>query len=317
MKIILCGCLTKAFPDIETAADEVIIGKFAESLPVSLQSERTRAFLKIQDGCNRSCAYCIIPKARPDLHSRSIPEIVTEAQILANAGHKEIVITGINLCLYEYGLVNVIESIGEVASIKRIRLGSLEPDLITESDIIKLSKIPKLCNHFHLSLQSGSNTVLQRMNRRYTTDEYRNIVGRLRTIDPTAAITTDIIAGFPGETEAEFAQTLEFAEEMRFAKIHTFAFSSREGTIAATMPNQIPKSIKRERVSKLSELADSLRLDFFKGLIGTTQEVLMEKENLGHTSCYTPVKTLQSHNKNDIVKVEIIKAEKEFCIGVK
>jgi threonylcarbamoyladenosine tRNA methylthiotransferase MtaB len=321
VKVVLCGCLTKAFPDIETAADEVIIGKFADNLPISLQSERTRAFLKIQDGCNRSCAYCIIPRARGQVTSREIADITAEARLLAAAGHKELVITGINLCLYEHGLVNAVKAVCGVDGLVRVRLGSLEPDMITEKDIQQLSELLSfakpayLCNHFHLSLQSGCDTVLERMNRRYTTDDYRRLVGIIRANCTNTAITTDIIAGFPGETDIEFEQTLSFVREMEFAKVHTFAFSKREGTLAADMSGQVPNTIKRERVKQLCQAADNTRLDFFKSLVGTTQETLMEKSDLGHTSCYTPVKTLIKHEKNEIVKIKITGAEKDYCIG--
>jgi threonylcarbamoyladenosine tRNA methylthiotransferase MtaB len=219
--------------------------------------------------------------------------------------------------LYEFGLVNAVEAICGVEGIQRVRLGSLEPDMITESDIMRLSRLPKLCRHFHLSLQSGSNTVLERMNRRYTTDFYLNLVSVIDEFFYNVALTTDIITGFPGETDAEFEQTLEFVKRIGFAKIHVFPFSSREGTVAAEMSGQIPKAVKKERVSRLTELADTLRYEFFESLVGTEQDVLMEKGDLGHTSCYTPVnvKTTRFHEKNSIIKVKITGAESEFCIG--
>jgi threonylcarbamoyladenosine tRNA methylthiotransferase MtaB len=340
VKIILCGCLPKAFAEKAKTfgADVVIEGKFSlpgdteAELPFSPQSQRTRAFLKIQDGCNRECAFCIIPKARGKSTSRTIDEITAEAHKLILAGHKEIVITGINLCAYEFGLVNAVQAVAQTG-IHRLRLGSLEPDMISESDIIRLSELTKpphpakpacLCPHLHLSLQSGSDCVLKRMNRRYTTDDYRKIVKLIRERftgtscrESGVAVTTDIIVGFPGETDEEFAQTLAFAEEMRFAKIHVFAFSKREGTPAAVMPEQVSKAIKRERVSVLCELERRLRAEFFKGLIASEQEVLIEKAGFGHTPCYTPVVIAGDCNykKNELVRVRITKAEGEFCIG--
>ncbi|MCL2070896.1 MAG: MiaB/RimO family radical SAM methylthiotransferase [Oscillospiraceae bacterium] len=324
-KIVLCGCFPKAFPDKAAAigADIVVNGIFtgiepdlALSLPYSPQSERTRAFLKIQDGCDRDCAYCIIPKARGSVKSRTVDDIREEAQKLTAAGHKEIVVTGINLCAYEYSLTNAVEAICGVDGAERVRLSSLEPDMITEEDIERLSKLQNLCPHFHLSLQSGSDTVLSRMKRRYTTGFYGNIVKSIRKSFRNAAITTDIIVGFPGESDDEFAQTLAFAEETGFAKIHVFAFSPREGTLAATMPNQVPEKLKRERIKALSESAREMREAFFKSLIGTEQSVLTESTSFGHTRCYTPVRIQASgHEKNSIVKLKIIGVEKDCCIG--
>jgi len=327
VKVILCGCLTKAYPEKarEMNADEIIEGKFSNELPLSVQSERTRAFLKIQDGCNRSCAYCIIPKARGSVKSHPVADIITETQMLINAGHKEIVITGINLCAYGEdtglsSLTDIVETVCGINGAQRVRLGSLEPDMISESDIVRLSRLPQLCPHFHLSLQSGSDSVLKRMNRLYTAAEFKKITGIIHKYFPNAALTTDIIAGFPGETEEEFAQTLTLAKEMKFAKIHAFAFSRREGTLAAEMTEQISQKIKRERVSRLTEVADNLRTKFFERLTGTVQQVLTEKNNWGHTTCYTPVKIVGGENAtqvspNCIVNVKITRAEKEFCTG--
>ncbi|MCL2634492.1 MAG: MiaB/RimO family radical SAM methylthiotransferase [Oscillospiraceae bacterium] len=320
--IILCGCFPKAFPEKAEliGADVVFPGIWkGEDLPFSPQLNRTRAFLKIEDGCNHSCAYCIIPKARGRVRSRPLPEIIAEAEQLVRHGHKEIVITGINLAAYGTdtgsSLVQAVEAVCNIPDIQRVRLSSLEPDLITEPDILRLSKLSKLCPHFHLSLQSGSDTVLKRMNRNYNTEYYRNIVKLFREHFPNCAITTDIIVGFPGETEQEFAETLAFAEEMQFAKIHSFAFSKREGTAAAEMPEQVSNTIKRERVARLCGLAERLRSRHFTGLVGTVQEVLLESENTGHTRDYTPVKISGKFNKNDIIKVKIVKATKEYCKG--
>ena len=339
-KVVLCGCFPRAFPEkaVSTGADIIIPGIFKSiddlneqlSIPStniapiafnlspawSPQDERTRAFLKIQDGCNRSCAYCIIPKARGPVTSRAIADIQAEAAMLAKAGHKEIVITGINLCAYEYSLVDAVESVCNTDGVHRVRLGSIEPDMIGESDIARLAAYKeRLCAHFHLSLQSGSDSVLKRMNRQYTTNDYRKVVQNIRKFFPACAITTDIIAGFPGESDNEFAQTLEFAEEIGFAKIHAFAFSSREGTLAAVMPEQLPKAIKHERARALDDLSAKMRAAFFESLIGTEQEILFESPDFGNTRCYTPVKTLKAYKKREIARLKIIKAEKDYCIA--
>ncbi|MCL1881316.1 MAG: tRNA (N(6)-L-threonylcarbamoyladenosine(37)-C(2))-methylthiotransferase MtaB [Oscillospiraceae bacterium] len=363
IKIILCGCLPKAYPEKakEFGADVVIEGKFfgAENFdgigemilgskfssnqsnqraqPIfSPQLERTRAFLKIQDGCNRSCAYCIIPKARGMSTSRPLVEIVSEAEALAKAGHKEIVLTGINLCAYSHKthrLIDVVEAVCNSEAVYRVRLGSLEPDMLTQSDIERLSKLtPTLCNQFHLSLQSGCDDVLKRMKRLYNTEHYRQKIALLRERFPNAAITTDIIAGFPGETEAEFQQTLDFAKEMSFAKIHAFQFSAREGTEASTMNAQIHESVRSKRSEKLNLLSRSMRIAFMKNLIGSVQEVLIEKSSgsgrkdgilEGYTPCYALVKICDNSNEtsktleNSIVTVKIVgvDAVSERCVG--
>ncbi|MCL1789316.1 MAG: MiaB/RimO family radical SAM methylthiotransferase [Oscillospiraceae bacterium] len=323
LKIILCGCFPKAFPEKAkaTGADIVIPGIFtgidsvALPLPRSPQTERTRAFLKIQDGCNRNCTYCIIPKARGRVKSRSIKEILAETEMLAQAGHKEIVITGINLCAYEHSLVNAVKTVAQVNGVQRVRLSSLEPDMISETDIVKLSEIPELCEHFHLSLQSGSDSVLKRMNRRYTTEHFNQKTNMILRYFPNAALTTDIIVGFPGESEDEFTETLNFAKEIGFAKIHAFAFSPREGTLAAEMTGQLPKSVKAERTAHLHELAETMRADFFKQLVNSEQKVLMETPTFGHTRCYTPVKTDNQYEKNSIVKLKISRAG-TVCYGI-
>ncbi|MCL2036118.1 MAG: tRNA (N(6)-L-threonylcarbamoyladenosine(37)-C(2))-methylthiotransferase MtaB [Oscillospiraceae bacterium] len=303
---------TRAFSDIENSQNTERENLF------SPQENRTRAFLKIQEGCNRDCSYCIIPRARGAPKSREIAEIVTEAQRLVAAGHKEIVIIGINMCLHPE-FIGVTEAVCKIPGAERVRLSSLEPDLLSVSDIKRLAALPNLCGHFHLSLQSGSDTVLKRMNRRYTTNEFREIVDIIRKSFPQAALTTDIIVGFPGETEEEFLQTLAFAEEIAFAKIHAFAFSPREGTVAANMPEQLPKLLKKERVARLCSLAEKMRSNFFSGLIGSVSRVLVEKYSdgfsYGHTSCYSPVKIARLYSQNDIIEVRITGANQNECIG--
>jgi len=317
---VLCGCFAKAFPDKAkaTGADIIIEG----ALPVksfSAQLSKTRAFLKIGDGCNRNCAYCIIPKARGEVRNRDLSDITSEARKLADHGHKEIVLTAVNLGLFT-PLFDAVRAVCEIDKIRRVRLSSLEPDLINGDLIAKLSELPKFCPHFHISLQSGSDAVLRRMNRRYDTDYYSGLVGTIRKYFPDSAVTTDIIAGFPGETEAEFAETLNFAENINFAKIHAFAYSKRGGTAAAEMPNQIPDDVKRARIRRLCDLALKMRADFFKSMVGSIQETLIEADNTGHTRNYAPVKiTDGDFRKNDIAAVRItgyddnqLKARKEY-----
>jgi len=303
---VLCGCLPRAFPEKAEASGANVVIKspvstLLENLPFSPQPSRTRAFLKIEDGCNRNCSYCIIPRARGEVRCRPLPDVISEARKLAEFGHKEIVLTGINLGLFP-GLYEAAADVCGVPGIERVRLSSLEPDLIDEKLIADLAKLPKFCPHFHISLQSGSDEVLRRMRRRYDTAYYRRLVGIIRENFRESAVTTDIIAGFPGETDSEFAETLAFAEEMAFAKIHVFAYSKRGGTEAARMPNQVAPEVKRGRVAKLCGSAARMRAEFFAKLAGSIQEVLVEKDNSGHTRNYAPVKIIGGdYRKNDVV----------------
>jgi len=310
---VLWGCFPKAFPkEAEaTGADVIVAGAIKPRNAFSAQPERTRAFLKIEDGCNRDCAYCIIPKARGEVKCRGIPDITEEARKLAAHGHKEIVLTGVNLGLFTE-LYEATEAVCGIESVNRVRLSSLEPDLINAELIAKLAALPKLCPHFHISLQSGSDSVLRRMKRRYNTEYYRRLVGTIRNHFPNCAVTTDIIAGFPGETDAEFAETLSFAEEIGFAKIHAFAYSKRAGTVAAALPGQVPEDVKRERVTKLCALANAMRTAFLKSMVGTKQEVLIETENSGRTPNYSPVKITDGvYKKNDAATVTITEFDGE------
>lgn len=243
---------------------------------------RTRAFMKIQDGCNQFCSYCIIPYARGRCRSKPMESLRTEAERLARSGHKELVLAGINLAFYgqEFGLrlVDAVEECCAVEDIERVRLGSLEPEMISDDDLERLSRQPKFCPQFHLSLQSGSDTVLRRMNRKYNTDDYFALVCRIRSRFPDAAFTTDIMVGFPQETEEEFAESMAFAEKIGFAKIHVFQYSPRKGTVAAGLP-QLPKSVKAERAGRMKSLGDALQEKYLKSLVGKTVPVLFEREN--------------------------------------
>ena len=244
----------------------------------------TRAFLKVQDGCTQFCTYCIIPYARGRIRSRSITDVVSEAERLASEGVKEVVITGIHLCSYgrdlEEGetLEKLIEAVHEVGGISRIRLGSLEPGSVSEEFIGKLASLPKVCPHFHLSLQSGCDRTLRRMNRHYTAAEYAQACGRLRQFFTDPAITTDIIAGFPGETEEDFEECRRFAEEISFCETHIFPYSRREGTKAASFPDQLTEKEKRARCSVLRDLNRRKREEYLRKWIGRPVEALFEEQ---------------------------------------
>lgn len=274
-------------------------------------TEKTRAVIKIQDGCDRYCSYCIIPYARGRVRSRKPESIIQEITQIAEEGIKEVVITGIHIASYgkdfkeNYYLIDLLEEITQIQGIKRIRLGSIEPTIITEEFVERLSKLEKICDHFHLSLQSGCNDTLKRMNRRYTVEEFRVVVERLRKAYPEVALTTDIIVGFPGETEKEFSQTYHFLKDIAFCKMHIFKYSPRKGTKAAEMTNQIDGNVKEERSRKLIQLSDENEIQYNKKYIGKEVEVLFEEENeqedgknyiKGHTTNYIVVKV----EKNDI-----------------
>ena len=253
-----------------------------EELYLDKPSEHTRAFIKVQDGCNQFCSYCIIPYARGRVRSRKMDSVLEEVNRLAENGYKEVVLTGIHLSSYgiETGesLLHLIQEIHKVEGIRRIRLGSLEPKVVTEEFASELSKLEKICPHFHLSLQSGCDATLQRMNRKYTTAEYEAGCQILRKYFEHPAITTDVIVGFPGETEEEFAQTKEFLERIHFYEMHIFKYSKRQGTRAAVMKDQIPENIKTERSNQLLELDAKMSEEFRAYYLGREEEVLFEEE---------------------------------------
>ena len=269
-------------------------------------SEKTRAVIKIQDGCDRFCSYCIIPYARGRVRSRKPENIISEITQIASKGIKEVVITGIHIASYgkdfimckdekirNYRLIDLLEEINKIDGIERIRLGSIEPLLITEEFVERLKKLNKICHHFHLSLQSGCDETLKRMNRRYTTEQFRNIVTILRGAYKDVNLTTDIIVGFPGETEEEFNKTYEFLKEINFYKMHVFKYSPRKGTKAAVMANQVPGNIKEERSKKLIELSNEKEFNYNSQYIGKDVDVLFEEEKTGvykgHTQNYIMV----------------------------
>ena len=287
------------------------------------RDDRVRATVKIQDGCNNFCTYCIIPYARGRIRSKDINEAYDEIKALVFSGYKEIVITGIHLTSYgldgkDYGLCDLLERVDKIPGIKRIRLGSLEPKFITEETVERLSKLTHLCPHFHLSLQSGCTETLKRMNRRYTAEEYKHAVDLLKQTFETVAITTDVIVGFSGETDEEFAKTCDFVKNIGFSKIHLFPFSPRKGTVAYTM-EKVPDNIKTERMKVIGAIEKDLEENYRSALIGKTREVLIEKSgrefSVGHTVDYVKVKVKKPIEINSMVNVIITGTEKDSCIG--
>ena len=248
-------------------------------------TEKNRAVVKVQDGCNMFCSYCIIPYARGRIRSRKIESVVSEIEKIAKEGIKEVVITGIHLASYgkdfeeNIGLIDLLEEINKIDGIVRIRLGSLEPKIITEEFMQRLIKLEKICHHFHLSLQSGCDNTLKRMNRKYTTSEFEEIVQRLRKYYNDVILTTDIIVGFPGETEEDFETTYNYLKKINFYKMHVFPYSPRKGTVAAKMPDQIQGDVKEKRSKKLIELSNENQKQYNQNLIGKDVEVLFEEKN--------------------------------------
>lgn len=328
--ILLTGCYVQAFPEEAAALSDADIicgirehGKIPallseflrtrersihipphrkadgfEILPIGTEDGHTRAFLKIQDGCDRFCSYCIIPYARGRSRSLPLTEVSAQAEALHNAGYREIVLCGINLACYGqergYTIADAVDAC-TAAGFGRVRLGSLEPDGLTDSVLAALTENPAFCPQFHISLQSGCDRTLQAMHRHYTCAGYAALLRKIRSLFPDCAITTDIMTGFPDETEEDFAQTLAFAEEMAFAKIHIFRYSRRSGTLADRMPDQVPEHLKKERADRLSALAQRMREAFLQSRIGMTLPVLFEREkesdfHIGHAPDYSTIR---------------------------
>lgn len=287
-------------------------------------AERTRAYMKIEDGCDRYCTYCIIPTARGSVRSKPLAEIAAEAETLSRAGFSEIVLVGINLTSYGKGEnIDICDAVAAAArpdGIKRVRLGSLEPDHISDSVLERLKAQKKFCPQFHLSLQSGCDETLKRMNRHYDTAFYRDLVSRIRAVFEDASVTTDVMVGFAGETDEEFSKSLAFVKEIGFAKTHVFAYSRRRGTVAYGLPAQITRAEKAERSRRMIETALACEEEFLKGLVGKTEYVLFETAEKGFAEGYTPnysrvlVKSDEPHT-GEILPVKIVSAEKECCIG--
>lgn len=355
-KVALTGCFPQAFPDAAEAFTEadVITGSYnrASLLPAIREClatgsrvvnitahqkgeafedmkagkffEKTRASIKIEDGCERYCAYCIIPYARGPVRSKPLMDLKLELTELAAAGYKEVVLVGINLSAYgkDFGghLTDAIALACTTDGIERVRLGSIEPEMITDKDLEEMARYPRLCPQFHLALQSGCDATLKRMNRKYDTAEYRRMVGKIRELFENPAITTDIMVGFPGETEEEFASTLQFVEEIGLAKAHVFSYSIREGTAAARMSGQVDPQVKEERSARLIAATGKTRQEFLQNQVGTVQEVLFETQTggltHGYSKNYTPVFVKTDEDVTGaILRVEITGAEADHCIG--
>ena len=353
--VVLTGCMPQSFPEMAEnliEADIVLGNKNNKLLVSSLNEyfgascrvlhmeqhesgeplissgitsfeERTRATLKIEDGCDRFCSYCIIPKARGRIRWKPIDDVKREVNALADNGYREIVLVGINLSAYGKGsdldLADAITMVGENNKIERIRLGSLEPDHITDELIEKMAKCDKLCPQFHISLQSGCDKILKKMNRHYTSDEYFALCEKLRKSFKDCTLTTDIMVGFPQESDEDFETTKQFTEKVGFEKIHIFPYSRRSGTVADKMDGQIEKSVKSQRVAELSAVADKIRNEFLEKQINKTLSVLIESRQndgmyLGYTANYIPVKC-ENGVVGKIKNVIITSVEDDYCIG--
>lgn len=284
-------------------------------------TEKNRAVIKVQDGCNMFCSYCLIPYARGRIRSRKIENVVSEIEKIAKQGIKEVVITGIHVASYgkdfeneNIRLINLLEEINKIKGIERIRLSSLEPTIVDEEFAQRLSKLEKICDHFHLSLQSGCDATLKRMNRKYTTAIYKEATEILRQYYPNANFTTDVIVGFPGETDEEFNQTYQFLKEIGFYKMHIFKYSPRKGTVAEKLPNQVDGNIKEERSKKLIELSNNMQNEKNSKYIGKTVKVLFEEyENgyyKGHTTNYMVVKVPEQEQDGFIDNIKDIEITK-------
>ncbi len=343
--LVLTGCMPQAFPDdAATLPADIIIGngsgrniadevesylknrtkimgvtphpngEFFETGALLDFSERTRAYMKIEDGCNRGCTYCIIPKARGRVRSRSLEYIKTEAKNLVAKGFKELVLVGINLSSYgsDLGLTlaDAVKTVAEVDSTVRVRLGSLEPDLTTEPLLLALRDIPQFCPQFHLSLQSGCDATLKRMNRLYTADEYLAVCSKIKSLWNNASITTDIMVGFIGESEEEFNQSLDFAKKAEFLKAHIFPYSVRQGTVAARMSGRVDEQTKAKRAEEMASVCDGVSKTVMGKTIGSIRSVLFERRENGYTTGYSeeymPVFVKENKDlQGKVVKVKI------------
>ncbi len=311
------------------AVSDIMKSRIFEDMQISSFSDKTRAFVKIEDGCNSFCTYCIIPYARGPVRSRDLKDILNEVKTLADNGFSEVVLTGIHIASYgldikdkDINLGDVIKAIHEIDGIRRIRLGSIEPRILTEDFVKMLSALPKLCNHFHISLQSGCDETLTRMNRKYNTTEFREVVKNIRKYIPDSAITSDIMVGSPGETDEEFEKSVQFLKDICFAESHVFAYSNRRGTKADKFPDQIKRTVKNKRASIMAEAADECRQNFLESFIGKQVEVLAEREvengiYEGHTSNYIKVHIPSEKDiSRKFVNVKIDKIEKDYVTGI-
>ena len=311
---------------VENHVSDIMKERVFEPLSIQKLANRTRAYLKIQDGCSQYCSYCIIPYARGPIRSRDPQDVLAEVKRLAEYGFKEVVLTGIHVASYgkdrhDSSLLEILRQVHEVEGIERIRFSSIEPNVVTEEFAQAIADMPKVCDHFHLSLQSGCDKTLKEMNRKYDTEKYRQAAATLRKYLPEVALTTDIIAGFPGETEEDFQASYDFAKEIGFAKIHAFPYSPKRGTPAAARKDQLLNAVKAERSHRLIELSDKMADDFIQAYVGKEVEVLYERaigEGIyeGHTTNYIKVKgTSDKDLTNVICKTKITKAENEELFG--
>ena len=311
---------------VENHVSDIMKERVFEPLSIQKLANRTRAYLKIQDGCSQYCSYCIIPYARGPIRSREPQEVVAEVKRLAENGFKEVVLTGIHVASYgkdrrDTSLLDILKQVHEVEGIERIRFSSIEPNVVTEEFAQTMAALPKVCDHFHLSLQSGCDKTLKEMNRKYDTEKYRQAAATLRKYLPKVALTTDIIVGFPGETEEDFRESYAFAEEIGFAKIHVFPYSPKRGTPAAARKDQLLNAVKSERSHTLIQLSDRMAADFLADAVGTDAEVLYERavgEGIyeGHTTNYMKVHGRSEIDlTNRIAKTHITRAEGEMLFG--
>lgn len=311
---------------VENHVSDIMKERVFEPLSIQKLANRTRAYLKIQDGCSQYCSYCIIPYARGPIRSREPQEVVAEVKRLAENGFKEVVLTGIHVASYgkdrrDTSLLDILKQVHEVEGIERIRFSSIEPNVVTEEFAQTMAALPKVCDHFHLSLQSGCDKTLKEMNRKYDTEKYRQAAAMLRKYLPKVALTTDIIVGFPGETEEDFRESYAFAEEIGFAKIHVFPYSPKRGTPAAARKDQLLNAVKSERSHTLIQLSDRMATDFLADAVGTDAEVLYERavgEGIyeGHTTNYMKVHgRSETDLTNRIAKTHITRAEGEMLFG--
>ncbi len=354
--IVLTGCMVQAFPELSgklseadivtgnkniskiieyvneyliskqriTAFEKHFSGDPFNTPEISDFEERTRAFMKIEDGCDRFCSYCIIPYARGRVRSKSLEKIKAEAQHLADNGFSEIVLVGINLSAYgkneDFNICDAVETLNKIGEIKRIRLGSLEPDHITDEMLKRLKSIKKFCPQFHLSLQSGCDRTLLRMNRKYDTAFYRDLVNRIRRIFQDCSITTDIMVGFAGETEDEFNESLDFVKSIGFARAHIFPYSRRSGTLADGFPNQQTNAVKSHRAKRMSDVVKESERNYIVSQIGKEKPVLFEAPEkgyaVGYTEDYIRVKIKTERNlTRQILPVKLTEPFDDFCIG--
>lgn len=311
---------------VENHVSDIMKERVFEPLSIQKLANRTRAYLKIQDGCSQYCSYCIIPYARGPIRSREPQEVVAEVKRLAENGFKEVVLTGIHVASYgkdrrDTSLLDILKQVHEVEGIERIRFSSIEPNVVTEEFAQTMAALPKVCDHFHLSLQSGCDKTLKEMNRKYDTEKYRQAAATLRKYLPKVALTTDIIVGFPGETEEDFRESYAFAEEIGFAKIHVFPYSPKRGTPAAARKDQLLNAVKAERSHTLIQLSDKMAAEFLADAVGTDAEVLYERAvgdgiYEGHTTNYMKVHGRSEVDlTNRIAKTHITRAEGEMLFG--